>query len=90
MSASHASLRDDYEVSTPALDAVVEAARGAGALGARLCGAGFGGTAVALVERGRGGDCLQAMRDAVGGRGRGAWVLGPSPGLAVLAADVVR
>lgn len=46
--ASHASLRDDYEVSHPRLDALVDAALGAGALGARLTGAGFGGCAIAL------------------------------------------
>jgi galactokinase len=49
MYASHASLRDDFGVSTPELDAVVEAARADGALGARLTGAGFGGSAIALV-----------------------------------------
>ena len=45
----HRSLRDDFEVSSPALDAMVEAARRAGSLGARMTGAGFGGCAVALV-----------------------------------------
>jgi len=51
MNASHASLRDDYEVSCEELDAMVEAARGApGCHGARLTGAGFGGCAVALVD----------------------------------------
>jgi galactokinase len=49
MTASHASLRDNFEVSTPALDLVVRTALAAGALGARLTGAGFGGSAVALV-----------------------------------------
>jgi galactokinase len=49
---SHRSLRDDYRVSTPALDALVEELRAAGALGARLTGAGFGGCAVALVPAG--------------------------------------
>jgi galactokinase len=52
MDASHASLRDDYEVSAPELDRVVEAARAAGALGARMTGGGFGGSAIALVEVG--------------------------------------
>ncbi len=53
MNASHASLRDDYEVSSPALDAMVDAMRSApGVLGARLTGAGFGGCAVALVRAG--------------------------------------
>lgn len=46
---SHTSLRNDYEVSTEALDAMVAAAEGAGALGARLTGAGFGGSVVALA-----------------------------------------
>lgn len=46
---SHRSLRDDFEVSTPELDAFVEVAREAGAPGARLTGAGFGGCAIALV-----------------------------------------
>ncbi len=53
MNASHDSLRDDYEVSSPALDAMVTAMRNApGTLGARLTGAGFGGCAVALVRAG--------------------------------------
>jgi galactokinase len=46
---SHRSLRDDYEVSTPELDALVEALVDAGAIGARLTGAGFGGCVVALA-----------------------------------------
>jgi len=50
MDASHASCRDDYQISTPELDALVEIMREAGALGARLTGAGFGGCAVALVR----------------------------------------
>jgi galactokinase len=48
--ASHASLRDDYRVSTPELDALVDALVDAGAVGARLTGAGFGGCVVALVR----------------------------------------
>jgi galactokinase len=51
LSASHRSLRDDYEVSTPELDALVECLETAGALGARLTGAGFGGCVVALARR---------------------------------------
>src|SRR5258705_9133227 len=52
MDASHASLRDDYEVSSPELDELVLIARSSGALGARLTGAGFGGCSVALcLER---------------------------------------
>ncbi len=49
--ASHASMRDDFEISTPAVDALVEAARSVrGVYGARLTGGGFGGSIVALVE----------------------------------------
>ncbi|MBP6995990.1 MAG: galactokinase [Phycicoccus sp.] len=47
--ASHASLRDDFEVSCAELDVSVEAARSAGALGARMTGGGFGGSSIALV-----------------------------------------
>ncbi|GAB2921589.1 galactokinase [Rhodococcus aerolatus] len=50
LTAGHASLRDDLEISTPALDTVVDAAVAAGAHGARMVGGGFGGSAVALVE----------------------------------------
>ncbi|MFD5541425.1 galactokinase [Streptomyces sp. NPDC127079] len=46
----HASLRDDFRVSCPELDLVVEAANGAGALGARMTGGGFGGSAIVLAE----------------------------------------
>jgi galactokinase len=52
LDASHASLRDDYEVSAVELDVVVEAARSAGALGARMVGGGFGGSAIALIRSG--------------------------------------
>lgn len=47
---SHNSLRDDYAVSCPELDVAVEAARSAGALGARMVGGGFGGSAIALLR----------------------------------------
>lgn len=51
MRASHESLRDDYEVSSPELDAMAESAWSApGCVGARLTGAGFGGSCVALVH----------------------------------------
>jgi galactokinase len=52
LDASHASLRDDYEVSVAELDLAVATARGAGALGARMTGGGFGGSAIALIEAG--------------------------------------
>ena len=51
MNSSHESLRDDYEVSGPALDQIVEIARESpGCFGARLTGGGFAGCAVALVQ----------------------------------------
>jgi galactokinase len=50
LTASHASLRDDYEVSCAELDTVVEAALRGGAHGARMTGGGFGGSAIALVS----------------------------------------
>jgi galactokinase len=52
-SASHASLRDDYEVSIPEIDALVEIAHGVeGVLGSRLMGGGFGGSTLTLLRRG--------------------------------------
>jgi galactokinase len=51
--ASQASLRDDYEVSTPTLDTLVQAALDAGALAARMTGGGFGGSVVALASPGQ-------------------------------------
>ena len=47
--ASHASMRDDFEISVPELDTAVDAALAAGAVGARMTGGGFGGAAIALV-----------------------------------------
>lgn len=49
-SASHASLRDDFEVSTPEVDRLVELALGHGSVAARMTGGGFGGAIVALTE----------------------------------------
>jgi len=50
LTASHASLRDDFEVSWPQADVAVEAATAGGALGARMTGGGFGGSVIALTE----------------------------------------
>jgi galactokinase len=49
LTASHASLRDDFEVTVPRLDVAAEVAEAAGALGARMVGGGFGGSVLALV-----------------------------------------
>jgi galactokinase len=59
--ASHASMRDDFEISVPELDTAVEAAMAAGAIGARMTGGGFGGAAIALVDA----DRIEAVSDAV-------------------------
>jgi galactokinase len=67
--ASHASLRDDYEVSCAELDVSVEAARGAGALGARMTGGGFGGSSIALLPEDAVDDARRAVADAFAGRG---------------------
>jgi len=50
LTAGHRSLRDDFEISTTALDACVDSALQAGAHGARMVGGGFGGSAIALVD----------------------------------------
>jgi galactokinase len=52
LDASHASLRDDYDVSTPELERAIDACRAAGAAGARLVGGGFGGSVLALYPPG--------------------------------------
>jgi galactokinase len=70
MAASHASLRDDYEVSTPELDLLADLLTEHGALGARLTGAGFGGSVVALAQRNHADDVAsktaRAYRAATG------------------------
>ncbi len=69
---SHASLRDDFEVSTPAIEQTVEKFKAAGALGARVVGGGFGGNVLALMPPG-------TVAPA------GATVVSPGPGAHVLA-----
>lgn len=63
LNASHASLSHDFEVSCVELDVTVETARAAGALGARMTGGGFGGSALALVRA----DDLEAVAASVHG-----------------------
>ncbi|WP_346618510.1 galactokinase [Blastococcus montanus] len=88
MAGSHASLRDDYEVSVPQLDTLVEIAVGTpGVLGARLTGAGFGGCAVALATADRAVDAAAEIttryREATGRPGE-ATVCVPSDGTGVV------
>jgi galactokinase len=69
LTASHASLRDDFEVTVPQLDVAVEAALGAGALGARMTGGGFGGCVLALVPADGEERVREAARRAYAERG---------------------
>lgn len=67
MDLSHASLRDDYEVSCPELDALVSIARGlAGVHGARMMGGGFGGCVISLVDASAAEPFVLALRSACG------------------------
>ncbi|MFC6356996.1 galactokinase [Luethyella okanaganae] len=61
LDASHVSMRDDFEISSPELDLAVETARENGAIGARMTGGGFGGAVIALVPR----DLVPAVRAAI-------------------------
>lgn len=73
MTQSHASLRDDFDVSTPLLDELVETLNAiSGVYGSRLTGAGFGGCVVALCER-------NAISDPTTITGRG-WIVHPADG----------
>jgi galactokinase len=63
LTASHLSLRDEFEVSWPQADAAVEAAVGAGATGARMTGGGFGGSVIVLVPADRGGQVRRAVTE---------------------------
>ena len=69
MTASHVSLRDDYEVTVPELDTAVTAALAAGAYGARMTGAGFGGCVLALVDPARVGQVEAAVTEAFAAAG---------------------
>jgi galactokinase len=85
LAASHASLRDDYEVSSPELDTAVEAAEAAGAVGARMTGAGFGGSAIALVRTDLAGPVADRAREAFAAAG-----FGPPQVTPVLPSDGAR
>jgi len=85
LAASHASLRDDYEVSSPELDTAVEAAVDAGAAGARMTGAGFGGSAIALVRADLAGWVADRAREAFAAAG-----FGPPEVTTVLPSDGAR
>jgi galactokinase len=77
--ASQESLRDDYEVSTPALDRLVSLTLEEGALAARLTGGGFGGSIVALASRDQSESLLGRVTKHAGPPARG-WIVEPSGG----------
>ena len=64
LSASHASMRDDFEITVPRVDRIAESAEAAGALGARMTGGGFGGCVLALVRAAEADRVADAVRDA--------------------------
>jgi len=66
---SHASLRDDYTVSCPELDTAVDAALSAGALGSRMVGGGFGGSAIALIQASKTTETINAIEKAFSSKG---------------------
>ncbi|MCA0335514.1 MAG: galactokinase [Actinobacteria bacterium] len=87
MTASHVSLRDDFEVSCSELDLAVEASLAAGALGARMTGGGFGGSAIALVREADLEAVETAVRSAFDRRGFGpprVFSVQPEDGAAVV------
>jgi galactokinase len=61
---SHISLRDDYTVSCPELDTAVEASLATGALGSRMVGGGFGGSAIALIDASKTAQTIRAVESA--------------------------
>jgi galactokinase len=67
--ASHESMRDDFEISVPELDLAVATAVEHGAVGARMTGGGFGGAAIALVDRGSRGAITEAVTAAFAAAG---------------------
>ena len=69
MTASHLSLREDYEVTVPEVDTAVDAALAAGAYGARITGGGFGGCVLALIDTGRADPIGEAVAKAYAARG---------------------
>lgn len=69
LSASHDSMRDDFEITTAQIDLIVDSAVRAGALGARMTGGGFGGCVIALVPADRAISVGDAVRQAVTGAG---------------------
>ncbi|UOE42505.1 galactokinase [Agromyces larvae] len=75
LDASHASMRDDFEITVPEIDLAVSVAQAHGAVGARMTGGGFGGSAIALVAVDLVPAVSKAVRDAFAERGYGEPVI---------------
>jgi galactokinase len=83
LTASHTSMRDDYEISAPQVDTAVEAALGSGAYGARMTGGGFGGCVLTLLDSDATEHATAAVSDAFAAAGFAApycFLAEPSPG----------
>jgi galactokinase len=83
MTASHASMRDDFEITVAQVDTAVEVALATGAYGARMTGGGFGGCVLALVDADTAGSVERAVAEAYAQRGftaPEAFVAVPGPG----------
>ncbi len=87
MTASHASMRDDFEITVAQVDVAVEAALAAGAYGARMTGGGFGGCVLALIDADRAEETTAAVERAYAEHdftAPTAWSATPGPGAARL------
>jgi galactokinase len=87
LTASHASMRDDFEITVDQVDVAVESALTAGAYGARMTGGGFGGCVLALIDADRADATAAAVAEAYEKRGFTAptsWVATAGPGAARL------
>jgi galactokinase len=83
LTASHTSMRDDFEITVPQIDVAVETALSAGAHGARMTGGGFGGCVLALIDTDRADSITTAVADAYAARGFTAptsWLAVAGPG----------
>ncbi|MEU4237818.1 galactokinase [Actinoplanes sp. NPDC026619] len=83
LTASHASMRDDFEITVPQVDIAVESALSAGAYGARMTGGGFGGCVLALIDAARADETVAAVEAAYAGASFTAptcWIATAGPG----------
>jgi galactokinase len=86
MTASHASMRDDFEITVAQVDVAVEAALMAGAYGARMTGGGFGGCVLALIDADRADATIAAVQAAYDRHG----FVAPTPFVAVPSQGATR